>query len=37
MECSKCGSEWKTTVKSDKCPFCGAFLVNEEKTRFHLF
>lgn len=30
MKCNKCGSEWNSTVKSDKCPFCGAFLKNED-------
>ncbi len=23
MKCSKCNSDWNSTVKSDKCPFCG--------------
>lgn len=31
MKCNKCGSEWNSTVKTNKCPFCGAFLGNEEK------
>ncbi len=30
MKCNKCGSEWNSTVKCDKCLFCGAFLKNAE-------
>lgn len=30
MKCHSCESEWNSTVKTDKCPFCGAFLKNEE-------
>ena len=33
MKCNNCGSEWNSTVKSDKCPFCGNVLVYEETTK----